>query len=260
MGLKRALKSLLKLLPKQTRLYVGQHLRWMSRKKEAEPYLGEGRVCACCGQHWREFVPAGSPKRPGELCLRCGGGKRQRLMAHFLAEQLRDRPPTKLLHFAPEVSLTRVVRRFPNIEYHSIDLAPDAALQQGDIQDLPLEPRTFDVLVCSHVLEHVPDDAKAMSELRRVLKRDGVAYVMVPQDFDRDATYEDPSITDPKARELAFGQDDHVRIYGRDFPDRLRRAGFSVESRRTKDFADPATIQLYDLVDDVIYICRPTPD
>jgi SAM-dependent methyltransferase len=181
-------------------------------------------------------------------------------MAHFLKQQLKDRPRTKLLHFAPEVSLTRVVRRLTNVEYHSIDLAPDAALQQGDIQDLPFNALEFDVLVCSHVLEHVPDDAKAMKELHRVLKRDGVAYVMVPQDFERNQTYEDASITDPKQRERAFGQDDHVRVYGRDFPDRLRQVGFSVESRRTKDIADPATIRLYDLVDDVIYLCRPTPE
>lgn len=260
MGLKRAIKFLLRLLPRQSRLYIGQDLRWLSRRKEAAPFLGEGRACPCCGLHWREFVPAGSPLRPGELCLRCGGGKRQRLMAHVLRQQLENKPGTKLLHFAPEVSLTRVVRRLPNIEYHSVDLAPDAALHQGDIQDLPFPAQEYDVLVCSHVLEHVPDDAKAMKELRRVLKDSGVAYVMVPQDFERDKTYEDASITDPSARERAFGQDDHVRVYGRDFPDRLRQAGFSVESRRTKDVADPETIRLYDLIDDVIYICRPAPE
>ncbi len=258
MGLKSALKSLLKVLPKQTRLYFEQDLRWMRQKNQAKPYLGEGRVCACCGMHWREFVPAGKPERPGEMCLRCGGGRRQRLMAHFLTSQLKQRPRTRLLHFAPEVSLTRVITRLPNIEYQSIDIAEDVALTQGDIQNLPFAGNTFDVIVCSHVLEHIPDDAKAMGELRRVLTGDGVAYVMVPQDFERATTYEDPTITDPAGRERAFGQDDHVRMYGRDFVDRLTKAGFNVETRRTKEIADEQAIRLGDLWDDVIYVCRPT--
>jgi SAM-dependent methyltransferase len=178
-------------------------------------------------------------------------------MIHFLTAQLKGRPRTRLLHFAPEVSLTKPIRKLPNIEYMSVDIVKNVALMQADIQHLPFGDHEFDVIICSHVLEHIPDDAKAMSELHRVLTSDGVAYVMVPQDFDSATTYEDDTITDPLEREKAFGQDDHVRLYGRDFTDRLKRAGFNVESRRTHEIADPETIRLGDLRDEVIYICRP---
>jgi SAM-dependent methyltransferase len=260
MGLKTAIKFLLRALPKQDRLYVEQSLRWLRQRGRAKPYFGEGRVCACCGRHWREYVPAGKPVRPGELCLRCGGGRRQRLMAHFLTAELKDRPQTKLLHFAPEVSLTRPIRRLHNVDYMSVDIVEDVALMKADIQNLPFGDAEFDVIVCSHVLEHIPDDARAMGELHRVLRQDGVAYVMVPQDFDRDTTFEDHTITDPIERERAFGQDDHVRMYGRDFTDRLARAGFDVQSRRTHEIADPETVRLGDLRDEVIYVCRPTQE
>lgn len=103
---------------------------------------------------------------------------------------------------------------------------------QADICDLPIKNDGYDIIICSMVLEHIPDDRKAMRELFRVLKPDGVAFVIVPL---YEATFEDDSIIEPLEREKAFGQDDHVRRYGIDIVDRLKEAGFRVEGRNVKD-------------------------
>ena len=257
--MKTILKSILKVLPTHTRLSLLQHVRWLRGRRAAKPYLGEGFECACCGLHWREFMPIGNPPRPGAMCMRCGARERQRLMTVYLTKELGRLPSVRLLHFAPEISLTRRLIALPGIEYLSIDLSPDLALRQGDITDLPLADGQFDAVVCSHVLEHVLDDAKAMSEIIRVLKPGGIAYVMVPRDTELEKTYEDETIVTPEARLKAFGQDDHVRIYGRDFVQRLSDAGFTVRELYTSDIADPATCKKFGLVDDTIFICT-TPE
>ena len=253
--MKRFLKSILRHLPTHTRLSLVQHVRWLRRRREAKPYLGEGSECACCGLHWREFAPAGDPVRPGELCLRCGAGRRQRLMAVYLTRELGKLPRVRVLHFAPEISLTRPLVALAGVDYMSIDLSPDMALMQGDITDLPLGDDEFDAAICAHVLEHIVDDAKAMSEIIRVMKPGGTAYVMVPQDMELDKTYEDETIVTPEARYRAFHQDDHVRIYGRDFVDRLQAAGFTVRELRTSDIADAATCRRFGLAEDTIFVC-----
>ena len=253
--MKRFLKSILRLLPTHARLSLVQHIRWLRRRREAKPYLGEGLECACCGQHWREFVPAGDPIRSGEQCLRCGAGRRQRLLAVYLTEELGGRSHLRVLHFAPEISLSRPLVAVAGVDYLSIDLHPDMGMMQGDITDVPLGDDEFDAVVCTHVLEHVLDDTKAMSEIVRVMKPDGTAYIMVPQEMAREETYEDETVVTPEARRQAFGQDDHVRIYGRDFVDRLQAAGFSVREVRTPDVADPETCRKFGLGEDLIYVC-----
>ncbi|MBT8269766.1 MAG: methyltransferase domain-containing protein, partial [Bacteroidia bacterium] len=109
------------------------------------------------------------------------------------------------------------------------DLNSPIADIKADICDLPFDDDSYDFIICNHVLEHIPDDRKAMSELLRILKPGGRAILQIPQDMEREETYEDPSITDPKEREKHFGQYDHVRVYGRDYFDRLRSVGFKVE-------------------------------
>src|SRR5690606_19858714 len=128
---------------------------------------------------------------------------------------------------------TSLFRSYKNIDYVSADLDPRKAMTQQDITNTSFENDTFDLIFCAHVLEHIPDDMKAMRELLRILKPGGLAILQVPiKDFFNgmaiDKTYEDPGITDPKERERVFGQRDHVRIYGRDFKDRLENAGFKV--------------------------------
>ena len=99
---------------------------------------------------------------------------------------------------------------------------------KADICNLPFEDNTFDVILCNHVLEHIPDDTKAMSELYRILKPGGWGIFQIPQDLNREITYEDNTITDKVERAKIFGQYDHVRIYGRDYFDKLREIGFTV--------------------------------
>ena len=100
---------------------------------------------------------------------------------------------------------------------------------QGDGENLPFEDNSYDVIFCNHVLEHIPDDDKAMEELYRILKPNGMAILQIPQDLNREKTFEDNSITDSKERARIFGQYDHVRIYGRDYFEKLRSKGFIVK-------------------------------
>jgi ubiquinone/menaquinone biosynthesis C-methylase UbiE len=125
-----------------------------------------------------------------------------------------------------------------------------------DITNIPFEDSVFDVILCNHVLEHIPDDLNAMAELYRVLKSGGWGIFQVPLDNRNNSTYEDFSITTPEARQKAFGQKDHVRIYGKDYPDRLRKVGFDV---KTNDFALKMSAEErfeYGLKKQLIYYCE----
>jgi SAM-dependent methyltransferase len=145
-----------------------------------------------------------------------------------------------VLHIAPEPAIAARLRKRPNLTYVSADIEDKRSpMELMDITALPRADETFDVVICSHVLEHVDADATAMRELLRVLRPGGVAYVQVPIDHRRAETYEDPSITRPEDRAREFEQDDHVRVYGRDFADRLRNAGFEVTRRAYYEEVDP---------------------
>ena len=116
-----------------------------------------------------------------------------------------------------------------NLNYTTTDLESPLADVKADICNLPFQDNEFDVILCNHVLEHIPDDTKAMQELFRVLKPQGMAILQIPQDLSREFTFEDNSITDRKERAKIFGQYDHVRIYGRDYFNKLRAIGFDVK-------------------------------
>ena len=145
----------------------------------------------------------------------------------------------------------------PNIDYLSADLFSPLAMERIDLTDIRKADNSFDAIFCVHVLEHIPDDRKAMSEMRRVLRPGGWALLQSPVDWRRPATFEDWSITDPAKRLQYFGQEDHVRIYGSDYLDRLRSAGFEVDRiafARELEGASAAKFGL-DPGDDVV-ICR----
>ena len=135
----------------------------------------------------------------------------------------------KVLHFAPEQAFYSRFRQMKNLNYTTTDLNSPLADVKADICNLPFEDNTYDVIFCNHVLEHIPDDIKAMQELYRVLKKGGMGIFQIPQDLNRDVTFEDNSITDRKERAKIFGQYDHVRIYGKDYFDKLRSVGFKVD-------------------------------
>ena len=134
-----------------------------------------------------------------------------------------------VLHFAPEQCFLKRFRNLKNIDYTTTDLLSPIADVKADICDLPFEDNSYDVILCNHVLEHIPDDTKAMQELYRVMKPGGFGIFQIPQDLNRNVSFEDDSITDKAERAKIFGQYDHVRVYGRDYFDKLRSIGFTVE-------------------------------
>ncbi len=178
-------------------------------------------------------MPAGVARRPDARCPRCGSLERHRLIWLYL-QQKTDLfiMPYKVLDVAPEEILQKKLRALPNLDYLSIDLESPLAMRKMDITRLDLPDASFDVIFCNHVFEHIPDDRAAMHELRRVLKPGGWAILQTPVDQSRATTDEDPNITDPGERLRRFGQTDHVRIYGRDFFERLKAAGWTVTRDR----------------------------
>jgi SAM-dependent methyltransferase len=213
---------------------------------------GEGRECPCCGGSFRRM----SRQRIsgwGGICPRCRSHPRHRAIALLLARG--DLPGRRLLHFAPEPLFDPVFARLPGIERVTADLHAPADLRL-DVSHMDLPDSSFDLILCSHVLEHVPDDSAAMRGLHRVLTDGGLALVLVPY-RPRVTTYEDPSITSPLDRMVAFGQQDHVRIYGTDLPDRLREASFEVDDRTAAELFDAQTVERYELdPDEHLFLCR----
>lgn len=185
--------------------------------------------CPVCNNEVGEFLPFGVRPRPNAQCPCCGALERHRLIWIYFRERTNlFSAKLKMLHVAPEGQLSKLLSGHPNITYLTADIVPGQAMVQMDITDIQYADNSFDVIYASHVLEHIPDDLKAMQELRRVLKPDGWAVLQVP--IIGESTIEDPNITSPDDREAIFGQHDHVRRYGRDgiYKQRLEKAGFIV--------------------------------
>ncbi|MGE0652083.1 MAG: methyltransferase domain-containing protein [Alphaproteobacteria bacterium] len=182
-------------------------------------------VCPVCGFAGR-FLPFGLPPRPEARCPCCGALERHRLLAHVDRTHHILTDAKALLHFAPEPLLAAKLRR-TCLLYVSADIADPAADIHIDIENMDIPDGTFDTVLCSHVLEHV-DDRRALAEIHRVLVPGGRLVAMVPLAEGCGLTYENPKVRDPRARELHFGQSDHVRRYGADFRDRVHDAGFAV--------------------------------
>ena len=183
------------------------------------------------GKSFSKFLPYGYEKQrdnvlsPSTLSL-----ERHRLLWLYLKNETDFfTRPHKMLHFAPEQAFYKRFRKMKNLNYTTTDLNSPLADVKADICDLPFEENSFDIIFCNHVLEHIPDDKKAMQELFRILKPKGWAILQIPQDLNREETFEDNTITDPKERAKIFGQYDHVRVYGRDYFDKLRAIGFKVD-------------------------------
>jgi SAM-dependent methyltransferase len=220
-----------------------------------------GRVeCPVCGGRFRHFAHRWNDR--DVICWSCGSEERHRALWLFLTGA---RPELLagargLLHFAPEPALQARLRTRPGLRYVSCDIEPAVGSLEIDITGIALESESFDAILCAHVLEHVPDDAKAMRELHRVLAPGGWCVVMVPIGPGLETTDEDPSVTDPAERRSRFWQEDHVRLYGPDVVDRLDAAGFAVERIRPTDIASANEVErlrLGGLGSDIL-LCRKT--
>lgn len=218
-------------------------------------YRGGAVECPVCGARASAFVPHG-PERPTAVCPRCGALERHRGLVLYL-ERRTDlfAGGRSLLHIAPEPELQRRLRGRGGLEYVSADLASPYADVRADLVDLPFSADRFDCVLCSHVLEHVDDDRRALREIARVLRPGGWAAILVPVDLRRPGTHEDPEIVDPAARRRAFGQEDHLRAYGTDFEDRVREAGLAVHADDWLMRLDAETVRRFGLGYDVIYRC-----
>ncbi|GAA4108488.1 class I SAM-dependent methyltransferase [Aquimarina addita] len=183
------------------------------------------------GRSFSKFLPYGyGNQRDNVLSPSTLSLERHRLLWLFLQKKTDFfTTPAKVLHFAPEQAFYKRFRALKHLDYTTTDLNSPLADVKADICDLPFSSNTYDVIFCNHVLEHIPDDTKAMKEILRILKPEGMAILQIPQDLDRASTFEDNSITDAKERAKIFGQYDHVRVYGRDYFDKLRSIGFKVE-------------------------------
>ena len=185
------------------------------------------------GKSFRKFLPYGYGKQrenalsPSTLSL-----ERHRLMWLFLKDNTNFFTATKkfkVLHIAPEQCFLDIFRKQQNLNYITSDLESPIADVKADICDLPFKENEFDVVFCNHVLEHISNDTKAIQELYRVLKPGGFGIFQIPQDLSKAITFEDSTITDRKERAKLFGQYDHLRVYGRDYFNKLRSIGFKVD-------------------------------
>lgn len=225
--MKRFFKFFLNLIPRPLLIKLSYWVRpiialFLKGKKHVDPIDDRS---------FRTFLPYGyeNPREnvlsPSTLSL-----ERHRLLWLYLKNETEFfSKDLRLLHFAPEQAFHKRFKKLKNLDYTTTDLNSPLADVKADICNLPFEDNSYDVILCNHVLEHIPNDTKAMQELYRVLAPGGWGIFQIPQDLKRDKTFEDDSITDRKERARIFGQYDHVRIYGRDYFDKLREIGFEVE-------------------------------
>ena len=211
------------------------------------------------GNTFRAFLPYGYNKiRNNVLSPSTYSLERHRLLWLYLKNETSFfKAKLKVLHFAPESALMNQFKKLKNLSYDTIDLNSPIADIKADICDLPFLDNSYDFILCNHVLEHIVDDNKAIRELYRVLKKNGIGIFQVPIDYNRDTTFEDFSVTNKKERNKLFGQYDHVRIYGLDFFDRLEKAGFLVEKcEYTSKLSKEDIIKFCLPKKEIIPICR----
>ena len=231
--MKKLFRSFLNVIPRPLLI----RLSYVARPILAFILKGKTFTDPIDGKSFRSFLPYGYGKQrenvlsPSTLSL-----ERHRLLWLYLKNEtnffLKDAELSsalQVLHFAPEQAFYKRFKVMKNLEYVTTDLNSPLAEVEADICNLPFKDNEFDFILCNHVLEHIPDDTKAMHELYRVLKPGGMGIFQIPQDLSRETTFEDDTITDKKERAKIFGQYDHVRIYGRDYFDKLRSIGFKVE-------------------------------
>jgi SAM-dependent methyltransferase len=221
-----------------------KYLRWPVKRAALRiKYRGDQYYCPVCDSNTniqftlgfdfpvlKDKRVVGAGKRT-VLCPVCNSSDRIRLIYLFLKyETPLFSKPHHLLHIAPEPSLQRIFENSKSIQYLTADLNPEGVMETMDITHIDHPDNTFDAIICNHVLEHIEEDSLAMQELLRVLKPGGWAILQVPLSCVLEKTFEDTTVRSEQEREKIFGQKDHVRIYGKDYVDRLKLAGFTVQT------------------------------
>ena len=227
-------QRIFKLLPD---VVIRKYLNYKSRRR-MKGFEGSNVTCPACNFSFRIFASYGNPLRHNAKCQYCELAERGRLLWLYMEEKYNwfdGQAKIKLLHFAPEKIFYEKFSKSPNIHYIPCDLFPEKYIFGGkikvskiDVTAIPFAENSVDVIICNHVLEHVFDDKLAMRELFRVMKPNGWGIFQVPVDYTRETTHEDHSIKTPQERQRAFGQHDHLRLYGLDYSNRLENAGFKV--------------------------------
>jgi len=211
------------------------------------------------GKKYRKILPYGRlESRPNALAPHSLSLERHRLIWLYLKEKTDFfTSPKRVLHIAPEYCFIKPFKKLKNLDYITADLISPWADVKLDVQNIPFPDSSFDVVICNHVLEHVDDDRKAMSELHRVMKPGGFGIFQVPLDSTIDVTLEDKSINTPELREKHYKQRDHLRLYGKDYGKRLREAGFEVTEDNYVQTLPADLVERYALPkEEILYICR----
>lgn len=219
--------------------------------------LGNRVQCQYCGWTGSRFFPAGARQTPNRKCPRCGSLERHRLLYLYLEKSgLLNGRSVRVLEIAPKACFSAYCRGLPNVSYVSMDLQTEGAQVLTDLTRAGLRTGAFDIVVCFHVLEHIPDDAAALCEIRRLLRPDGTALLQVP--LSNGASVDGPEL-DADERTRRFGQDDHVRLYGRDIVGRCRAAGLATEIDETLDQLPGGIVRRHALEGDdrVVIVARP---
>lgn len=227
--MKKFYKYLLNTLPRPLLI----RLSYVFRVFAPLVYKGDKVECPVCEKKFSKFLSYGSnvAHRDNVLCPYDLTLERHRAMWLYLKNKsdFFTKPNLKVMHIAPEQCFHGLFKKQKNLDYTTGDLMSPIADLHFDLHDIPLEDNQYEVIFCNHVMEHVKDDLQCMKELYRIMKPGGWGIMQVPIDASRSETYEDWSITTPEEREKHFWQYDHVRLFGTNYPDRLREAGFTVD-------------------------------
>lgn len=222
-------------------------------------YKGNNFYCPLCNFKAKKFLDSPYGIRKNVRCPRCNSLERHRAQWIFGLRNLKffNYDSFSVLHFAPEFCISQRLIKTKNCIYKTAEYSSKSLADYHiDIQNTELNPEMFDIVICNHILEHVDDDHKALKEIFRILKTGGKAFIQVPVDINLENSFEDSEITDPVQRKVHFGQQDHKRLYGNDFPKRLEKAGFSVSTVRFWEKLSEKELNYYAITDfEPVYIC-----
>ena len=252
--MKKVFKFLLNVIPRPILI----RLSYVARPILAFLLRGKRYTDPIDGRSFRKFLPYGyGTQRHNALSPSTLSLERHRLLWLWLQRETQFfKTPAKVLHFAPEQAFYKRFRKMKHLDYTTTDLQSPLADVKADICELPFGENEYDLIFCNHVLEHIPDDTKAMQELYRVLKPGGMVILQIPQDYTRAKTFEDNTITDRAERAAIFGQYDHVRVYGMDYFDKLRSIGFKVEAIDYTKQLTPKEVDTYRLAEgELLPVC-----